>query len=296
APKALLRGGSSRLLEELYRYRSRPGDVLRSLRWVEIPTGIENDLLQRFEARKEVLSGYISCCSEGPIQDTIERFQDALAINPKDYEATYLLAKLLYRIGESFKDAGRPNEAAKAYEKGIEAIDHFIGGDRALLSLHFDLEMIYAKAHLDLGTMSLKANRLKEAAEALQRSVSGEVRYAEAHNNLGIVYERMGKYDAAVNQYQRAIDLNPDLVSARMNIANTHLKQEKYREAIQNYRWVQDLRPDLAITNYNLGIAYFKQNQWEEAEKEWKRALELDPDFSEAKSSLVIVQNKLRSD
>ncbi|MGA1844573.1 MAG: fused MFS/spermidine synthase [bacterium] len=296
APKFLLQGRSTRLLEELYRYRSRPVDMLRSLRWVEIPRWIENDLLQRFEARKEVLSGYISCYSEGPIQYTIKRFEDALAISPKDYEATYLLAKLTYQIGESFKDAGRSNEAAKAYEKGIEAIDNFIRADRALLSHHFDLEAIYAKAHLDLGTMSLKANHLKQAAEAFQRSMSGEVQYAEAHNNLGIVYERMGKYDTAVNQYQLAIDLNPNLVSARMNIANTHLKQEKYREAIQSYRRVQKMRPDLAITNYNLGIAYFKQNQWEKAEKEWKRALELNPDFSEAKSSLVIVQNKLRSD
>ena len=78
APKALVRGRSVGLLKELYRYRSKPVDMLRSLRWVEIATGIEDDLLERFEAGKEVLSGYINCYSNGPVQDTIKRFEAAL--------------------------------------------------------------------------------------------------------------------------------------------------------------------------------------------------------------------------
>jgi len=293
APKALLEGRSTRLLEELYRYRSSPKDMLRSLKWAEIPAPIENDLLERLEARKEVLRGYIHYAN-GAAQDAIKKFEDALVLNPSDYDATYLLAELNYQIGGLFKNAGRPNEAVKAYEKSINAIDNFIKGDRALLSDHFDLEVFYAKANLDLGTMALTANRLEQAAEAFKKSTSGEMRYAGAHNNLGIVYERTGRYDAAVNQYQLAIELDPDLVSAHMAIGNTRIKQEKYQEAIQSYLQVQKLRPDFALTNYYLGIAYFKQSQWAKAEKEWMRALELNPDFSEAQKQLNNVREKIK--
>ena len=293
APKALLEGRSTVLLDELYHYRSNPVSMLRSLLSVEITAEIQKDLLERFEARKEVLRGYISY-AKGAAQDAIKKFEDALVLSPNDYDATYLLAKLNYEIGNLSQNKKRLTEATKAYEKSIKAIDNFIKDDRALLSDHFDLEVLYAKANLDLGTMALKANRLEQAAEAFKKSTSGEVRYAEAYNNLGIVYERTGRYDAALNQYQLAIELDPSLVSAYMNIGNTRIKQGKFKEAIESYRQIQKLRPDFALTNYNLGVAYFKQNQWAKAEKEWMRALELKPDFSEARNKLNEVREKIK--
>jgi len=267
--------------------------MLRSLQWIEIATVIENELLEMFQARKDVLAGYISL-AKGAEQDAIKKFETALALRPNDYDATYLFAKLTYESGKRFKDAKRLTEATDAYERSTKAIDNFIKGDRALLSHHFDLELIYAKANLDLGIIALKANRLKEAAEAFQRSLSGEVRYAQVHYNLGIAYERLGKYKAAVNQYQRAIELNPSLALARMNTGNIRLRQKRYQEAIESYLQVQKLRPNYAITYYNLGVAYFKQNQWAKAEKEFIRALTLNPDFSKAKRGLELVRNKMK--
>lgn len=292
APKALLRGRSTRLLEELYQFRSKPADMLRSLRWVEIDAQIKNDLSAMFQARKDVLAGF-SNYTKGAAQEAIDRFEHALAISPQYYDATYLLAKLYYEIGNRFRDAKRPAaETAGAYEKSVEAIDNFIRGNRALLADHFKLDVIYSKVNLDLGTLALKANRLEQAVEAFRNSTSGEVRYAEAHNNLGIVYERTGRYDAAIIQHQLAIELNPKLVSARMNMGNALLKQKRYGEAIQRYRQVQKLRPDFALTHYNLGLAYFKQNEWAKAEKEWMRALELKPDFAQAQKMLNDVRKK----
>jgi len=294
APLALLEKGSTVLLKELYQYRPNPVSTVRSLGWTEVAAPIENNLSRMFQARKKVLSGFMSYAKDA-VQDAIKKFEDALVLNPHDYDATYLLANLNSEIGDHFKDAQRLAEATNLYERSIKTIDNFIKSDGALLSDQFDLELIYAKTNLDLGIMALKENRLKEAAEAFQRSVSGELRYAKAHNNLGIAYERMGKYDAAVDQYKRAIELDPNLVSARMNTGNIRLQQKKYQEAIESYRQVEKLRPDFAITNYNLGIAYFKQNQWAKAEKEWMRALELKPDFSQVQKMLNDVRNKIKS-
>jgi len=293
APKALLQDRSTQILEAHYAHRQNPVRVLRSGGSVEISPAVERELLDRFAARKDVLAGFTSY-TKGAAQAAVERFEHALATSPQDYDATYLLAKLYYEIGNRFRDTRRPAEAARAYEKSVETIDHFIKGDRALLADHFRLDVFYSNANLHLGTLALKANRLEQAVAALEKSISGEVRYAEAHNNLGIVYERSGKYDAAVAQYQLAIELNPGDVSAYMNMGNARLKQENYREAIESYNQVKKMRPDFALAHYNLGVAYFQQNEWANAEKEWARALALKPDFAQAKKTLEDVRNKMR--
>jgi tetratricopeptide (TPR) repeat protein len=247
-----------------------------------------------FQAKRDVLDGFISA-AKGMVQDAIKKYEDALAKSPKDYNATHMLARLNYDIAKRFTDARRLAKAASAYKKSIKAIDSFIAGEHVLLSNHFALEVIYARAHLDLGVMALNADRLDSAAAALQKSVSGNVRFAEAHNNLGIVYAQLGKDDAAANHYQRAIELNPHLFSACMNLGNLRLQQAKYQEAIESYRQVQMLKPDFAMASYKLGLAYFKQNQWAKAEKEWMRALELKPDFKQAQKALDGIRKKLKT-
>jgi tetratricopeptide (TPR) repeat protein len=294
APKALLLDRSTVILEALYAHRQNPVSVLRAGESVEIPTAMERELLKRFEARKDVLAGFTSY-TKGAAQEAIERFEHALAKSPQDYDATYLLAKLYYEIGNRFRDKKRPAEATMAYEKSVEAVDNFISGNRALLADHFKLDVTYSRANLYLGTLALEADRLERAAAAFEKSISGEVQYADAHNNMGIVYERTGEYEAALNHYQLAIELNPNLVSAYMNMGNALIKQKRYGEAIESYRQVEKLRPDFALTHYNLGVAYFQQNQWARAEEEWERALELKPDFSQAQKSLNGVHDKIKS-
>jgi len=293
APRALLENTSSLLVEELYRYRSNPVSVLQSWGWAEVAAPVAHELPEVLEARKKVLAGFTSYVN-GAVQDAIQNFEAALLLRAKDYDATHLLAEINLELGGRFKDAKRPVEAARSFKRSINVIDNFVANDRALLSDYFALEVIYARAHLDLGVMALNADRLKQAEAAFQKSVSGEVRFAEAHNNLGIVYARLGKDDAAANHYQRAIELNPHLVSARMNLGNLRLEQAKYQEAIESYRQVQKLKPDFAITNYNLGLAYFKQNQWARAEKEWARALALKPDFVQAQKTLNGLRNRMK--
>ena len=294
APRSLHQRRSPELLKALYAHRQNPAKVLQSGESIEIPPAMESEILQRVEARNDVLAGYISL-TNGEVQAAIEHFEQAMAKNPEDDDVAYRLASLYQEIGDKFKQKKRSNEAALAYEKSIETVDKFTRGNRALLADHLKLEMIYAEANLDLGTLALKAERLKEAEEALTRSVSGGVRSAQGHNNLGVVYERGGRYGEAATQYQLAVELEPGNVAAHMNLGNAYLKLEKYPEAIESYLQVKELRPDFALTHYNLGAAYFQQHEWAKAEKEWERALALKPDFPQAQKSLENVRGKIKS-
>jgi len=293
APRAILWQKPTEILAALYAHRQNPVSALRSGKSTAIRPVVEREILKRFEARKDVLAGFTSYM-QGAAQAAVVRYEHALAISPQDYDATHLLAKLYYEIGNRFRDAQRPAKAIRAYEKSAEAIDNFIRGNRELLADHFKLDVIYSRANLHLGTMVLKADRLERAAAAFGKSISGEVRYADAHNNMGIVYERLGEYEAALNQYRLALKMDPSLVFVHMNMGNTLLKQEKYEEAIQSYRRVQKLKPDFALTHYNLGVAYFRQNEWDRAEKEWEQALVLAPDYSQARKGLEALRSMMK--
>jgi len=294
APKSLLQARSPRLLKDLYHFRSPPADVLSTLKGVENVALIEKELSARFQAKELAVEEFTSYTPEAA-RDAVKKFEAALAINRGNYDITLLLAKLNFEIGNQYKNDRRLAQAAKAFEKCIEAIDDFLAVHRSSLSDHFDLEVIHARANLDLGVMALNANRLEEAARVLEKSVAGEVRFAEAHNNLGVVYARLHKDDAAARHYQYAIALNPLQVSARMNFGNLLLRQKKYKEAIAGYHRIQKLKPDFAITSYNLGMAYFMQNQWEKAEAEWAHALALKPDFDQVRQGLQVVRKKMRA-
>jgi tetratricopeptide (TPR) repeat protein len=391
SPRALLRARTTLLLEDLYRFRARPEDLLSVFNGIEDSAQLVQELSHSFQAQKIVVAGfrhYVKGAAQdavkefeaalainpqnyeatellarlnyeiagryknsrrmaeataayensiraidnflsndrslpadyyaleliyaranlnlavlslnanrlkGVSRDTIKRFETALAISPNNYDATELLAKLTYESGSQHKKAGRLAEAKAVYEKSIAAIDKFVAADRAKLSNYPALEVIYARAHLDLGIMALNANRLAEAAAALEKSVSGEMRFAEAHNNLGVVYARLSKDEAAAKHYRSAIELNPSMVSARMNYGSLLLRQKKYPEAIASYHRIQELKPDFAITNYNLGMAYFMQDQWKKAEAEWEHALALKPDFDQARQGLKTVRQKMGS-
>ena len=292
-PRALGGDRASRLVEEAYRERSDPGRILKALGWAGMGTGLEGGLGKMFEARREVLAGYLSLVG-GAEREAVERLGRARALNPTDYDGAYLLAKVYFAMGERAEGAGQSAEARAAYTRSIGVIVDFLGSGRGVLSDLFELAVVYARAHLQLGVMALKANVLEEAAEAFRKSMAGGVELPEAHNNLGAVYERRGRYAEAMAEYERALAINPKHAGAHVNVGNVRLKQGRYEEAVESYRRAQKLRPDFATVYYNLGVAYSSQGQWEKASREWSRALELRPDFPEAQRSLEDARKKLR--
>ncbi len=284
---------SPRLLEELYRHRSRPSSILRSLGWNTVGSSLEKQLVRRFAASGEAMAGYVSV-ARGAERQAIERFERALALSPEDYDTGCLLAGLHLALGKSLEPEQRPAEAAEAFSASIRTLDRLVAVDGYLGSSQWDVEVLRAQAYLHLGVIRLESDSLERAAQALGESLSGEVKYAKAHNNLGVVHERLGRYREAMAQYLRALEIDPNHVSARMNLGNIHLARLRYGKAVESYLLVQELRPDSELAHYNLGVAYFKQGELAKASKEWTRALELKPNFPEARKSLDVVQNRMK--
>lgn len=130
-----------------------------------------------------------------------------------------------FQRGLALEETGAPvTEAISAYRKAIEMNPDAAG------------------ALVNLGTISFRAKRLKEAEALYTRAAKADPDYPLAHFNLGNLNDELGNAEAAQGHYERAVKLNPNYADAYFNLALLH---EKHNELIQAIGcWQQYLRLD----------------------------------------------------
>ncbi len=107
-----------------------------------------------------------------------------------------------FQRGLALEEAGAPvSEAAEAYRKAIEINPHASG------------------ALVNLGTISFRLRRLRDAEAYYLRAVRADPTYALAHFNLGNLFDEQGRVEEARGYYLTAIRLNPRYADAHFNLA-----------------------------------------------------------------------------
>jgi len=171
-------------------------------------------------------------------------------------------------LGNLNMEAGRYNEAARAFHKAIEN------------------DATNPKPYNDIGYLYIMQGRLVEGESFLLDSISRDPNYPFAHINLGLLYEKRGEFQAAEREYKEALAINPNIAQAHNNLANIYEATGNRRAAILEYKKAIELDPSNGRTHYNLGIMYGRDRRLDEAKKEFERAIELDPGFSPAQKAL----------
>jgi spermidine synthase len=128
---------------------------------------------------------------KGNLDQAIENYQKALAINPR-YE------KVLCNLGDAYIGKKMFDEAISACEKAIK------------------LNPSYAKAYYNLGAAYASQGRMDEAITNFKRAITVEPYYAKAQYNLGIAYYFIKNFKLAKEHLGKAIELgysvNPELL------------------------------------------------------------------------------------
>ncbi len=134
---------------------------------------------------------------EGRVEDSIQRFQDALRLNPH-----HVLA--LDNLGNAYRLQKNWDEARKVLE-------------RALAIAPQDPEANYS-----LGMVFAQANDTGKAYEYLQRALRARPVYPEALNNLGVLYLVTQRRDEAVASFEQCIRVAPAFDQAYLNLARVY--------------------------------------------------------------------------
>lgn len=139
-------------------------------------------------------------------------------------------AETLLRQAQSHKLAGRPAEAAEAYE--------------ALLTLRPNMPDTWFNLALMQRQAGRPAAALAAYQEALDRRISGP---EEVHLNRAVIYsDDLGQADAAEAELKTALAILPTYLAAWLNLGNLYEDKGEREQARSAYRRALDLSPPAA--------------------------------------------------
>ena len=82
-----------------------------------------------------------------------------------------------------------------------------------------------------MGNAFLDQDKLEEAEEAFEKSISFKADYVDAYNNLGNALRRQDKSEEAIKAFNKAILLKPNIAEIHNNIGVTYQDQGKLADA-----------------------------------------------------------------
>ncbi|MBP7830416.1 MAG: tetratricopeptide repeat protein [Kiritimatiellae bacterium] len=121
------------------------------------------------------------------------------------------------------------------------------------------------RAHNNLGTLLMKAGRIREGLAALEASVRLNPRNAKAWYNLGLTQYYVGRQEDAVSSYRQALALRPDAAAALGNMARALLSLGRADEAGPAAQRAAQLRPDDYRLFLLLGDIAYRAGRQDEA-------------------------------
>ncbi|HBR96518.1 MAG TPA: hypothetical protein DD979_03960 [Gammaproteobacteria bacterium] len=227
-------------------------------------------------------------------------FRDALAQDPRFYQATNNLGNALQRQGK-FADAIAAYEQALATQPDLAAPWN------------------------NLGNLQQQLGCNDTAIRLFQRAIALAPEVPEHWNNLGIAYADNGQADLALAAYEKALALDPQYSQALNNTGNLLLTMNRYREArasfeaatqsnqhipeawngvgyaekllgrlqpaVRHFQRAIDLNHAYAEAWNNLGLTYADQGQLDKALDAFRAALKIKPHYAQCHSNLLLFLN-----
>ena len=202
------------------------------------------------------------------IDQAVEHFKAALAINPVYEDALTALSPVLLRQGLS-------DEVKKYAQELLKRQPH------------------HPLAQKILGDALYRQQKYDEAIDCYKKALQGKPDFIEAAFNLALALEKQGKPTEAIAPLEQALVLRPDYVAAREKVAALLFARQEYNEAASHYARLVELQPQNATAHNNLGSAFTMQNKLAEAVEQYQKALSLRPDYVDAYMNLGTALTKM---
>jgi tetratricopeptide (TPR) repeat protein len=221
-----------------------------------------------------------------PIDEARQRFQQLA--DRGDTDAARMASAALTERGDCLCNLGRFDEAAAAYEAGIEIAEK---------SERFR-DVAVGKGQL--GTVRMEQGRFKDALEAFEeaRRIFGGLgepaSVAVIWHQTGMVYEEAGQYEPAEQAYQKALsirvqyNIKADEAANLNQLGNLYDKMGRPEEAVAFYRQAVDKsiesgdRAKEGLRRSNIADTLIKLRRFDEARPEIRRAIECKKPFGHA--------------
>ncbi|MCS7057428.1 MAG: tetratricopeptide repeat protein [Meiothermus sp.] len=134
----------------------------------------------------------------------------------------------------------------------------------------------YAPIYATRGTVLVYQNRLDQAVESLQRSLSLKDEPV-VRALLADVYVRQGKWEEALKNYDEAVKAAPKNAALRVRYGSLLLLRGNLDLAIEHLDQAVVLSPGNAEAWLRRGDAYYEKKDWQQAGVSYQQAVALSP-------------------
>ena len=144
-----------------------------------------------------------------------------------------------------------------------------------------------AKEHNDLGAAYLRAGRVPEATDRLNRALRLDPANAAAHNNLGNALQSAGRIGDAIGHFGRAAAIKPDY-RIYLNLGSALRSVDRNDEALSAFAQAVKIGPQSAEAHNNLAVELASRQDLAAAIEHFERALEIDSSYADAHNNIAV--------
>ena len=176
---------------------------------------------------------------EKKFENAEKHYKELLKIEPKHFNATYLLGTLFFQQNKLKK-------AKKIFESAI-----LINADHAELCNNY-------------GATLTQLGEYKSAINFLQKAIHINPNYAQAYNNLGAALRELREYQKAIFFFEKANRLQSNFVDPYLNLGIVFKELKNFKKAIFFFKNTIKIQSNNTKAYQNLMELYEKTNQEKE--------------------------------
>jgi tetratricopeptide (TPR) repeat protein len=190
-------------------------------------------------------------------QKALEKYNEALALAPNEYEILWRLSRTYVDIGEHL-----PNKTDAEKQKQLEYYEKSLDYAKKAIEVNPTGAMGYTREAISSGRIALfkgvfeSPGLVKQTKADCEKSISLDPNDATAYYVLGRTHAKVSEkprfvrwplgllwanMDEAVKNYEKAVELRPDFIMYRLDFARAYAELEQYDKAREQLAKISSL-------------------------------------------------------
>ena len=248
----------------------------------------EGAFRQAIEAQPEAEPAHrglgLALREQGRLAEAFRELQTATQLDPSDADAHFSLGSVAWTLSMAGNSV-----MGNAGKLGPADYQNLAGAEFAKA---LALSPKDATLRLNLATLYLQADRVREARELAEKAVEVAPSNATAHLVLGRAYFAGGEEEKAAQEFEAAAKLDPQDGAPLLALGQLRLFQHRTPQAEEALRRAIQISPNLGPANATLAQILMSEGKSSEARSLLEKSVALDPQDWQSQYQLAVLLNQ----